>query len=177
MCTYLDQVGSTYYFRRIVPTELRPYLLTATGKPRAEFKLSLGTKDRAEAKRRLPDFVQMTDRLFDEARAKLAAEAPTEATQDAPVDGEWLGEFAQEQAEFAARQTAERQRRRADRRHHRDEWRERLKYSTAQMPPRYAALKDLIREQEERAAAAEARLAAMQAVSPPSVSPTPAYSP
>jgi hypothetical protein len=38
MCTYLDQVGSTYYFRRIVPAELRPYLLTATGKPRAEFK-------------------------------------------------------------------------------------------------------------------------------------------
>ncbi|MCL6729953.1 site-specific integrase [Sphingomonas hankyongi] len=174
MCTYLDQVGSTYYFRRVVPSELRPYLLTKTGKPRTEFKISLGTKDRADAKRLLPDYVRMTDRLFDEARANLAADAPTEAAPAAPVDGGWLGEFAQEQAEFAARQDAERERRRADRRHYRDEWRERLKYSTARMPQRYAAMKDLIREQEERAAAAEARLAAMQAVAASSPNSTPA---
>ena len=112
MCTYLDQVGSTYYFRRVVPGELRPYLLTATGKPRAEFKLSLGTKDRESAKRRLPEFVQMTDRLFDEARTKLAAEAQVDQNPDANLDGHWLGEFAEEQAEFAARQDAERQQRR-----------------------------------------------------------------
>lgn len=168
MCTYLDQVGSTYYFRRVVPAELRPYLLTATGKPRAEFKLSLGTKDREAAKRLLPDLVQKTDLMFDEARAKLAADTTTttEATPAEPLDGDWLGEFAHEQAEFAARKEADRQRRRAERRDFRDEWRERLEYSTAQMPPRYAALKDLIREQEERAAAAEARLAAMQASAP-----------
>lgn len=166
MCTYLDLVGSTYYFRRVVPAELRPYLLTATGKPRAEFKLSLGTKDREAAKRRLPEFVQQTDLLFDEARAKLAADRSTGTPPAELIDGGWLGEFAHEQAEFAARQEAERQRRRAERRHHRDEWRERLEYSTARMPPRYAALKDLIREQEERAAAAEARLAAVQASAP-----------
>jgi integrase len=171
MCTYLDQVGSTYYFRRVVPAELRPYLLTATGKPRAEFKLSLGTKDRETAKRLLPDFVQRTDRLFDEARSKLPAEGPAQENQSEPIDGGWLGEFANEQAEFAARQDAERQRRRAERRHYRDQWREQLDYSTARMPPRYAALKDLMREQEERAASAEARLAAMQ-VSASTTSPT-----
>lgn len=172
MCTYLDQVGSTYYFRRVVPSELRPYLLTATGKPRAEFKLSLGTKDRDTAKRLLPDLVQKTDLMFDEARAKLAAD-PTKATPAEP-DGDWLGEFAHEQAEFAARQEAERERRRTDRKHLRDEWRERFQHSTAQMPQRYAALKDLIREQEERAAAAEARLAAMQASAPaiPAIGPS-----
>src|SRR4051812_41360462 len=119
MCTYLDQVGATYYFRRVVPAELRPHLLTATGKPRAEFKLSLGTKDRETAKRRLPDFVQMTDRLFDEARSLAAAEAPTDAAEPEPMDGEWLSEFAQEQAEFAAKEEVERRRRRAERRPHR----------------------------------------------------------
>src|SRR4051794_4347766 len=115
MCTYLDQVGSTYYFRRVVPTELRPYILTRSGKPRAEFKVSLGTKDREKAKRQLPEFVQMTDRLFDEARSQLAASQPESADQQAEqIDGQWLGEFAEEQAEFAARQEAERQRRRAE---------------------------------------------------------------
>src|SRR5690348_9767205 len=106
MCTYLDQVGSTYYFRRAVPAELRPYLLTATGKPRAEFKLSLRTKDREAAKRLLPDLVQKIDLMFDEARARLAADTATtsnEATPAEPLDGDWLGEFAHEQAEFAAR--------------------------------------------------------------------------
>lgn len=163
MCTYLDKVGSTYYFRRVVPAELRPYLLTATGKPRAEFKLSLGTKDREAAKRRLPEFIDHTNALLDEARAKLTADTPTEAAPAEPINGGWLGEFAHEQAEFAAQQEAARARRRADRRHLRDEWRERFQHSTATMPQQYAALKDLIREQEERAAAAEARLAAMQA--------------
>jgi integrase len=169
---YVPRSGQlAYYFRRVVPAELRPYLLTATGKPRAEFKLSLGTKDRETAKRLLPEFVQRTDLLFDEARAKLAVDAQTPETDAEPLDGGWLGEFAHEQAEFAARQEAERQRRRAERRPHRDEWRDRLKYSTAQMPPRYAALKDLIREQEERAAAAERRLEAMQAsaMAPPQI--------
>src|SRR3954451_22220570 len=110
MCTYLDQVGSTYYFRRVVPAELRAYLLTDTGKPRAEFKISLRTKDRAEAKRLLPDYVQQTDRLFDGARARMASKPPTDDMPPAPpIDGEWLGEFAEEQAEFAARQDAERQ--------------------------------------------------------------------
>ena len=99
---------------------------TATGKPRAEFKLSLGTKDRETAKRLLPDFVRKTDLLFDEARAKLAAGTPTEVAPVEPIDGGWLGDFAHEQAEFAARKEADRQRRRAERRHYRDEWRERL---------------------------------------------------
>jgi hypothetical protein len=103
MCTYLDQVRSTYYFRRVVPHELRPYLLTATGKPRAEFKVSLRTKDRSEAKRLLPDYVQMTDRLFDEARTTLATESPGDSAPPNPINGQWLGEFATEQAEFVAR--------------------------------------------------------------------------
>ncbi len=53
MCICLDQVGSTYYFRRVVPAELRPFIPTRSGKPRTEWKVSLGTKDRSEAKRLL----------------------------------------------------------------------------------------------------------------------------
>ncbi len=74
MCTYLDQVGPTYYFRRSVPIELQALILTATGKPRTEFKISLRTKDRETAKRLLPDYVKMSDQAFDVARAKLATD-------------------------------------------------------------------------------------------------------
>ncbi|WP_443018804.1 DUF6538 domain-containing protein [Sphingomonas sp. 2R-10] len=44
MCTYLAKCGSTYYFRRAIPVELR----SAFG-GRAEFMLSLRPKERAEA--------------------------------------------------------------------------------------------------------------------------------
>ena len=53
MCTHLDKTGSTYYFRRPVPRDLIGQFITATGKPRTEWKLSLGTKDREQAKRLL----------------------------------------------------------------------------------------------------------------------------
>jgi hypothetical protein len=65
MCTYLAKRGSTYYFRRVIPAELRPAL---SGK--AEFMLSLQTKDREAAKRLIPDKTKETDRLLDEARAR-----------------------------------------------------------------------------------------------------------
>lgn len=76
MCTYLEQVGSVYYFRRNVPEELQPFLSTKTGKPRTIWKVSLRTKDREEAKRLLPDHVKMTDQAIDAARAMLAAAIP-----------------------------------------------------------------------------------------------------
>ena len=50
MCTHLDKTGSTYYFRRPVPRDLIGQFITATGKARTEWKYSLGTKDREEAR-------------------------------------------------------------------------------------------------------------------------------
>lgn len=50
MSARLPKVGSTYYFRRAVPEELRPYFLTTAGKPRTEFMISLGEKDLGKAK-------------------------------------------------------------------------------------------------------------------------------
>ncbi|MGH6807569.1 MAG: DUF6538 domain-containing protein [Ensifer adhaerens] len=95
MCTYLEAVGRTYYFRRVVPKERRAFILTATGKPRTEFKISLRTKDREAAKRKLPDYVKMSDREFDAARTKFAASnQQTGVTSPTPSNGidPWEGE-------------------------------------------------------------------------------------
>ncbi|MDG5489215.1 hypothetical protein NYR55_11380 [Sphingomonas sp. BGYR3] len=78
MCTYLDQVGSTYYFRRVVPLELRPFIRTSTGAPRAEWKRSLKTKDRDEAKRLIPRHTLDTQAEIDAAEQarRVAANSP-----------------------------------------------------------------------------------------------------
>lgn len=161
MCLYLSKRNSTYYFRRVIPGELRDILGTR------EFTFSLGTKDKEDAKRLRSLHALRTDNLIEEALATLVAMVPVDTGQPDKVDGQWLGEFASEQAEFAARKTVEREARRLARATHRDEWRERLDGSTEQMHPRYGALRDLMREKEERAVAAEARLRAVEAMPAP----------
>jgi len=56
--SYLAKRGSVYYFRRIVPDDLR----SALGK--REIMLSLRTKDREEAKRLIPAEIIKSDALF-----------------------------------------------------------------------------------------------------------------
>ena len=68
MCAHLDQVGSTYYFRRTVPKDLVGTFLTNSGRARTEWKYSLGTKDREAAKRLLRPHEIDTDALIDNAR-------------------------------------------------------------------------------------------------------------
>lgn len=75
MCTYLDKVGSTYYFRRPVPKHLLGYFRTASGAVRTEWKYSLGVKDREQAKRLLPVRAIETDRLTESAEVELAVSA------------------------------------------------------------------------------------------------------
>ncbi|WP_162987174.1 DUF6538 domain-containing protein [Sphingomonas paeninsulae] len=89
MCTYLDQVGATYYFRRSVPDDIRGKLLTANGNPRSEFKISLKTKDRETAKRLIPAHTIETDRVFAEARSIVHAPAPAPRISN-PAD--WITE-------------------------------------------------------------------------------------
>lgn len=67
MCTNLAKRGSTYYFRRAIPAELR----SAFGGKR-EFMKSLGTKDRAEAKRLVLARTAASELEFDSARITLA---------------------------------------------------------------------------------------------------------
>jgi len=83
MPTYLTKRGATYYFRRVIPEDLRP----AFGGKR-ELTFSLGTKDRAEASKRCRIEAVQTDKLLDEARAKIASgEAVSDKADDAePVD-------------------------------------------------------------------------------------------
>lgn len=67
MCTYLAKRGSVYYFRRVIPAELR----SAFGGKR-EFMESLGTKDRAEAKRLIPARTTASERELERAQVRLA---------------------------------------------------------------------------------------------------------
>lgn len=81
MCTYLAKRGSTYYFRQAIPVELRP----AFG-GRAEFMLSLRSKDRAEAKLRIPVHTVKTDKLLADATRSLAGKpAPKPVAPKSPA--------------------------------------------------------------------------------------------
>ena len=71
MCTYLNKTGGTYHFRRMVPEDLIGHFRTASGNPRLEWKRSLGTKDRGEAKRLLRPHSTETDALIDDARTAI----------------------------------------------------------------------------------------------------------
>lgn len=140
MCTHLDKTGSTYYFRRPVPKDLAGYFLTKTGKPRTEWKFSLGTKDREEAKRLLRPHVISTDSLIDEARASLTTAA-------APVDSAAMQRVREEEEAMAALAEQQQQRRSNPiRRQARILWRQRMRMSTAELSPEEAAIVDLLRE-------------------------------
>ncbi|MGV3510913.1 MAG: DUF6538 domain-containing protein [Novosphingobium sp.] len=81
MCAHLNKTLSIYYFRRPVPKDLIGHIKTKTGKPRTEWKISLRTKDREEAKRLLLPHEVRTNAIIDEARLTLAkqAQAPSAA--------------------------------------------------------------------------------------------------
>ena len=81
MCTFLNKTGSTYYFRRSVPDELLGYFTTKRGNPRTEWKRSLGTKDREDAKRRLWSHATETDELIQNAR-QARRETPEQSPEE-----------------------------------------------------------------------------------------------
>jgi hypothetical protein len=156
MCTHLNKTGSTYYFRRPIPDDLLGYFTTATGKARIEWKFSLRTKDREQAKRLLRPHVEETDKLIDDARLALreARAEPAERVEESPV--------AKERAEAAAAVEAARQARYDARKEYRVAARQRMMLSTAELTPQEAAWRDLVREHGQelenlRAAAAGQR--------------------
>lgn len=51
MKNHLQNRNGTYYFRRVVPKDIRPIIRTGAGKPRSEWVWSLNEKDPARAKR------------------------------------------------------------------------------------------------------------------------------
>lgn len=158
MCTYLAKRGATYYFRRVIPADLRP----AIG-GRAEFMVSLRTKDREQAKRLIPAQTAASDREMDAARSRMPANCrrepaePQSARAAAWEQAAW--EHAQEGAEIEYREEAERQERWEAREPIRLEVQRAFRKSTAELTPREAAMRDLLRDAEYRAMAAEERAA------------------
>lgn len=64
MCSYLHKApNGVYYFRMIVPADLRPFM-----GDRREIKKSLGIKDRDVAKLAIPDHTKAAHSLLDQAR-------------------------------------------------------------------------------------------------------------
>lgn len=70
MAIYLDDNRRNFAFRRAVtPEDLRPFILTATGKPRTEWRYSLKTTNRREALERCHVWEVKTDLAIRKAEA------------------------------------------------------------------------------------------------------------
>lgn len=93
MCAHLNKTGSIYYFRRPVPKDLIGHIKTKTGKPRTEWKISLRTKEREEAKRLILPHEASTNAIIDEARLTLARQA------EAPSEGRRMASSARQRAQ------------------------------------------------------------------------------
>ncbi|WP_338242233.1 DUF6538 domain-containing protein [Aurantiacibacter hainanensis] len=142
MCSYLDQVGATYYFRRAVPKDLVGHFFTNSGKPRTEWKFSLRTKDRETAKRCLRPHEIETDTLIDEARAALGSSGLTAPEVDATSRRE------REEAAAVHALAEERRLRHEARSDLRTLWHKRRRTSTAELEPEQAAAIDLLKEKD-----------------------------
>lgn len=106
MRQYETKVGGVYYFRRIVPDDLRGTFTTANGKPRTEWKISTRSKDRAAARGELQRLEAETDRIIADARAvrrgglNAAPVAPPSFAAAAALAGEaWGREIAEIRAD------------------------------------------------------------------------------
>lgn len=117
----LQNRNGTYYFRRIVPKDIRHLFPTASGKPRTEWTWSLDVKDRELAKRKLPECLARTNAMIDQARSATAAAVaevranPSNAqlvASQAIVDE--MERVSQEAAEYFARQATEEEERAAE---------------------------------------------------------------
>lgn len=136
MCLYLTKRGSTYYFRRVIPAELRPAFNGA-----AEFTFSLKTKDKDEAKRKRSAEALRTDKLLEEAQTRLGLATASPEAPQAPARA--LTEFEIEQGEYESRELAEKEARREELAPLVDFLRGRLKGSTQKMPRAIRAMKYL----------------------------------
>jgi integrase len=159
MCTYLAKRGSTYYFRRAVPAELRPSL-----GGRVEFMLTLKTKDREEAKRRIPAHTLATDKLLSQAAAESATACPDNATAESPSEAPPPREPTQGEREaqaFAEALERERVGRYDGRGETRADLRRKLAtFRSVELSMSEQAMRDLLRERDDAIAHVTATLAA-----------------
>jgi len=135
MCLYLTKRNSTYYFRRVIPPELRSVLGVR------EFTFSLGTKDKDEAKRLRSKHAIRTDRLIDEALASLAPSRPSGAP---PADAMAISEEELEWEALDRQEMAEKDARREELSEYIDFLKERLRGSTREMPRELRAFRYIL---------------------------------
>lgn len=154
MCTYLTKRGSTYYFRRVIPAELRPAFAG-----RGEFMVSLRTKDREAAKRLIAPHTIESERRLGEAQAVLGGRPPHSLGAPAAVSP-WLTQYAQERAEEGRAEDAAQEARWEARAPLRAMLEKAFLRSTAEITREEAAMRDILRDREyELTIAAEGRLA------------------
>lgn len=156
MCTYLAKRGATYYFRRPVPVELRPYL-----DDRGEWMVSLRSKDRETAKRAIPEHTIATDALLEGARASLERGRVARAAQVLEDGGDSGGPSAgeTEEADFRFDQAWEAGERWKARRENRARLRDRLANRRSnELHLDEQAFRDILREREAAHARYVARM-------------------
>ena len=144
MCTYLHKRGATYYFRRVIPAELRAAL---GGK--AEFMQSLRTKDREQAKRLIPAKTAASDRALDAARLHTH-HVPQEPAQPLSPEAEAMAaarwENALEGAEIESREIAAQDRRRELAAEMITFFERQLAGSTAEVPAKWRSVRYMVDE-------------------------------
>ena len=152
MCTYLSKRGATYYFRRVIPIELRP----AFG-GKAQFMVSLRTKDRDRAKQLIPAQTMASEKQLDAARGQLgkspksAPETPQRpSTRHAEIEGA-QADYEEEAAAFFEQEDLAREARQEARQHYHDLYHRRMRLTTQQLEPWEAAIKDMLAAHAEGA--------------------------
>ena len=154
MCTHLSKRGSTYYFRRAIPLNVRPWF-----DDRADWVYSLKTKDYAEGKRLAQAETVATNVMIEAAERHIAAGEPA-PVRSAPVDNQHLAMTEQEidRLEADSQELAAREDRQRDREPLRQEIEQQLKRrSTAQLTRREAAFRDIVRDRDYALAIAQDR--------------------
>lgn len=147
MCSYLAKRGSTYYFRRAIPAELQAAL------GRTECMVSLGTKDRADAKRLVAIRSQQFDADMDAARvmpAQALQAVPERLSPRAEARAAARWEHQLEAAEIETREIATQDRRHENEAEAMAFYERRLAGSTAELPPRLRAFRYMLDEARTR---------------------------
>lgn len=158
MRTHLTKRGATYYFRRVVPVELR----AALG-GRSEFMISLRTKDRGEAERRVSTHTIATDELLQQARAQLREISSVESAARDLDEPAVLSPSEQERADFEALEATAARERWAVRKDERMELRQKLAtFRSVELSMTEQAMRDLLRERDEALAQVKEQLAAKE---------------
>ncbi|MGC6401173.1 DUF6538 domain-containing protein [Sphingomonas sp. FW199] len=160
MCTYLAKRGSTYYFRRVIPVELRPAF-----DGRTEFMMSLRTKDREQAKRLIPARTIDTDRALAVATETLVQAVPMDPADRRESAADRLMRAMHEHNEvgnqIVADEIAEQEARQAAREEERQYWRRRMRFTTRELSPNEAAVKDLLSQKDFDLELARDRIASL----------------